>query len=390
MRVFWVPTVYSIIFFCCFGAMSSARAETCTADAVPGATLLLPYFEVDLGNQTGKTTLFSVNNAGAAAVLANIVLWTNASVPTININLYLTGYDVQTLNLYDIFQGILPASSVIGGGDCNTIPTGSSTQLTPSQITGLRNAHLGVSSSILGNQCGGISLGDNLARGYITVDSVSTCTNAFPSTSGYFVDGGGGIANNNNTLWGDYFFIDSSSGVSQGENLISIEASASDFSPGDYTFYGRYVGFNSADNREPLGNVFGVRFEVGGTFEQTTKLIVWRDSGLSTNPFSCISNPSWHPLQTVQIVVFDDEENPDLTTTLPSAPFPLESNSVDLGSTNFPLSYDSGWIYLNLATTVSGAGINPNKQAFVGVLRSSFGRFSTLANAVQLDAGCPN
>ena len=41
----------------------AANAEICTIDDVPAATLLLPYFEVDLNSTNGVTTLFSVNNA---------------------------------------------------------------------------------------------------------------------------------------------------------------------------------------------------------------------------------------------------------------------------------------------------------------------------------------
>jgi len=52
------------------GALALAApmsAVICTIDAVPAATLLLPYFEVDLNNPNGLTTLFSVNNASATA-----------------------------------------------------------------------------------------------------------------------------------------------------------------------------------------------------------------------------------------------------------------------------------------------------------------------------------
>ena len=38
----------------------SAIAEIGTIDEVPAATLLVPYFEVDLGNPSGITTLFSI------------------------------------------------------------------------------------------------------------------------------------------------------------------------------------------------------------------------------------------------------------------------------------------------------------------------------------------
>ncbi len=49
----------------------------CALDDRPGATLLLPYFEVDLDHADGVTTLFSVSNASATAVLANVVVWTD-------------------------------------------------------------------------------------------------------------------------------------------------------------------------------------------------------------------------------------------------------------------------------------------------------------------------
>jgi hypothetical protein len=58
----------------CLIAASSARAEIGTADAAPAATLLLPYFEVDLANPNGIDTLISVNNASASAAVANVVL----------------------------------------------------------------------------------------------------------------------------------------------------------------------------------------------------------------------------------------------------------------------------------------------------------------------------
>ena len=44
-----------------------------TVDDVPAATLLLPYFEVDLDDPAGVTTLMSINNASATAVLAHVV-----------------------------------------------------------------------------------------------------------------------------------------------------------------------------------------------------------------------------------------------------------------------------------------------------------------------------
>ena len=63
-----------------------ARAEFGTADPVPAATLLLPYFEVDLGNTNGADTLISVNNASATAIVANVVVWTDWGTPSLGFN----------------------------------------------------------------------------------------------------------------------------------------------------------------------------------------------------------------------------------------------------------------------------------------------------------------
>src|ERR1700719_2623576 len=92
-----------------------ASAAVCHGERVPAATLLLPYFEVSLDDPNGLTTLFSINNAAAAAVLAHVAIWSDLSVPVVNFNVYLTGYDVQTINLRDIVvYGHLPQTASAG------------------------------------------------------------------------------------------------------------------------------------------------------------------------------------------------------------------------------------------------------------------------------------
>ncbi len=99
-----------------------AIAEICTIDDVPAATLLLPYFEVNLDDPNGITTLFSVNNASATAVLAHVVVWSDLSVPVLDFNIYLTGYDVQSVNLRDLLVGgILPRTASDGQDPADTI-----------------------------------------------------------------------------------------------------------------------------------------------------------------------------------------------------------------------------------------------------------------------------
>src|SRR5215203_2248167 len=97
------------------GMGGQAFAVIGTIDDVPAATLLLPYFEVDLANQNGVNTLFSINNASATAVLAHVTVWSDQSVPVLDFDVYLTGYDVQTLSLREVLQnGNLPTTASAG------------------------------------------------------------------------------------------------------------------------------------------------------------------------------------------------------------------------------------------------------------------------------------
>src|SRR3984893_3075219 len=97
------------------GSLTPASAVICATDHVPGATLLLPYFEVDLNNPNGLTTLFSVNNASATAILTHVVVWSDLAVAVLAFDVYLTGYDVQSVNLRDIIvNGNLPQTASAG------------------------------------------------------------------------------------------------------------------------------------------------------------------------------------------------------------------------------------------------------------------------------------
>src|SRR5690606_34307950 len=69
--------------------MGSAQAEIGYPDTVPAATLLLPYFAVDLANPNGAQTRFSVINTAAAPTLAKVTLWSNLGIPTFSFDVYL-------------------------------------------------------------------------------------------------------------------------------------------------------------------------------------------------------------------------------------------------------------------------------------------------------------
>jgi hypothetical protein len=406
-------------------AAAPARAVICTVDEVPAATLLLPYFEVDLDNRWGSGTLFSINNASATAVLAHVVVWSDLSVPVLDFNIYLTGYDVQTILLWDVLQGNLPRTASDGQDPTDTIsPQGDfsqdinfasctgllpAPQLPASFVEHLRLSLTGQASPVLGGRCAGRAFGDNIARGYITVDTVNNCTLRFPGDPGYFGSGGTGDATNQNVLWGDYFYINELQNFADGNPLVHVEASATDPQTsvaGQYTFYGRYVGWTAADNREPLATSFATRYVTGGTFSGGSDLIVWRDSKVNQAPFTCPVSPglrpAWYPLGQEGIVIFDEEEQPQVAQSFPVSPqppqtglipFPAEAQRTVVGGADLPVPFAFGWLYLNLNTAVAAAGANPPEdpsaaQAWVTVQMKAQGRFSVGFDAIQLDSAC--
>jgi hypothetical protein len=390
-----------------------ASAVLCTIDDVPAATLLLPYFEVDLTDPNGLTTLFSINNSAPTAVLAHVVVWSDLSVPVIDFNVYLTGYDVQTINLRDILtSGQIPATASAGqdptgmispqgccGQDINIASCNG--QLPPPPlpfflIDSLRRSLTGVSAPHLMNRCAGLNYGDNHARGYVTVDTVNSCAFLFPGDPGYFIAGGVGVATTQNVLLGDYFYVDSQQNFAASETLVHIEAEIPPTPPippilqsGDYTFYGRYVGWTAADHREPLATNFFARYADGGLFTDGTDLLVWRDSKMVQNAFNCNLSPSWFPLQQDDILVFDEQEQCDRPGTLP---FPAETQRVHVNGPDLPTPFSFGWMFLDLNQSL-GASPNPPAdplaaQAWVTTLLTASGRFTTGHDAFQFDSAC--
>ena len=402
-------------------ASAPARAVICTVDEVPAATLLLPYFEVDLDNRWGSGTLFSINNASATAVLAHVVVWSDLSVPVLDFNIYLTGYDVQTVNLRDVLTGTLPRTASAGQDPGDTIsPKGDfsqdinfascsgllpAPQLPSSFVDHLRLSLTGQSSPVLGNRCAGRAFGDNIARGYITIDTVNNCTLRFPGDPGYF----GGDATDQNVLWGDYFYVNSAQNFADGNTLVHIEASGTNPETsvaGQYTFYGRYDAWTAVDHREPLATNFAARYVTGGTFSGGTSLIVWRDSKVNQGPFTCPVSPgvrpAWYPLGQEGIVIFDEEEQPQVAQSFPVSPqppqtglipFPAEAQRTRVGGADLPVPFNFGWLYLDLNTAVAAAGNNPPEdplaaQAWVTIEMEAQGRFSVGFDAIQLDSAC--
>jgi hypothetical protein len=443
-----------------------AFAELCTVDAVPAATLLVPYFEVDLDNANGVTTLFSINNASAAPTIAHVIFWTDWSYPTIDFDIFLTGYDVVGVNVRDVFNGNIPitadaandpnppdAISPHHGAHSNNphwdgsfpfcdqiFPGFNNPVIIGGAFSRLVNGHTGNPVPQLGNDCVGADHGDNVARGYITVDNASECSLVLdPAAAGfsgqYFVNGGTGIANNINQLWGDWFLVDPANNFAQGETLVHIEAhdalnaiNIPVLDPGDtsggtginpasaaaanvgnatgYTFYGRYLAAGD-DNREALGTIWGTRYLNGGVFDQT-QLIVWRDSTCDeiVPDDWCGVGPSWYPLNEWEVIAFNEAEDAVeicfFTGGVVSPPddedppcFPYETGRYNWGDAPLDVPFNFGWAYINLNlppdTCVGDTDFGSSgniAQSYVATIHSALGRFSVGLEAVELYNAC--
>lgn len=383
----------------------------------PAATLLLPYFEVDLANPAGPNTYFTVNNASATAVLAHVTVWSAMHVPVYNFDVYLTGYDVQAINVRDIINGQLPRTASAGqdqvppdvispqgqlSQDINfascmaSLPAAAVPQATVDHI---RASLTGQQSPVTG-QCATKPDGTRIARGYITVDTVNQCNNLSPADGmGYF----GVIATNQNVLWGDYTYTNHLGGVESGDAnpLVHITADATDpqtNTAGEYTFYGRFVNWTAIDNREPLSTQFMTRFVNLPAAGQTT-LTVWRDAKVNQGFFSCASKPSWYPLSQEGFGFFDEQEEPEIPVFSPFPPQPPVPNAlpfgfgaqrIQVGSELLPTSFTSGILWMNLNHIPPGAPGAPEDpiaaQAFVSVHLKGKGRYSTGWQATMLDS----
>lgn len=404
-RHFPILTLFPLALLLAAPARAGVLDGNCRVANQPAATLLVPYFEVELGDSTGQTTLMSINNASSKSTLARVVLWTDWGVPTLAFDVFLTGYDVQTLNVRDFFQqGQLPvtgpAASNVGSLSNNDTPFagcgdagpgGLAAPLDAGQTAYLRAAHTGqpVVTAPTAQCAGSASAGPNVATGYITVDTVNRCsprtvgtTDNTPAQASYFAKGGAGLASDTNALWGDYYYVNSKRSTSDSQTAVSIVADPDFFEGGAYTFYGRYNGFDGRDDRAPLSSLYYARYVDGGTFSGGTDLVVWRDNRTSrTATHGCGTQPDWAPLGEMQLVFFDEEENP--MEILQGNAFPLTTQKVHMGSTNLPVPEPFGWIMLDLWHKDS-----THAQGWVSVLMTAEGRFSTGHEAMRADDLC--
>lgn len=416
--------VHGLLALALLAFATSARAELGTIENEPAATLLLPYFEVDLGAPTGITTVFSIVNAGSyglppetfntivSAAVAHITLWTDLGIPTFAFDVYFTGFDVQSINLRDVFNGVLPITASDGQDPSDTIsPQGIMSQdinfascngilpypvpaLTAPQIADLRSAHTGKASGLLGGDCGGRDFGDNVARGFVTIDNVTRCSPlfppVFPSSAGYFTS----LAFRGNYFAGDFQFAELATDSAQGDALVAIQADPSMtpiFGPGSYTFYGRFVGGDGSDRREPLATRWAVPFTTKPAHSVVTEVIVWRDPIIAVAPFACGGAlPAPFPIGTMANFAFDTAENP-MSIAPAQPPFPVVAQRVRVdGPPGLEVPHRAGWLFLDLNSSgpIAASPFNDKsaRQSWVMMIKRGEGRFSSGHAAIQMDS----
>lgn len=367
-----------------------AAAEICALDPVPAATLLVPYFEVSVPSRCAGgrfDTEIVITNASAATRMANVVVWTEWSVPVLSFQLSLIGYDVASFKLSDI----LCTGSVANGSN-------EPIMFSPEDIAHARALLTGRPSPDSG-QCGSHPEPGGKATGYVTIDAVISEMPGIPTDGLSYV----AALDFDNVLLGDVYYLDSKvpgttrvcgkgggtcirklkrfvrreRGIS-GIRAVAIEAGEpGDFSAGERTFYGRYIGATAQDRREPLPSLYHVRFDQT-VRRKSYELLVWREGNSSFSPVSCEMEPDWHPMSMTQLVVFDTASNPlapEDTDRLNELSFHDELTMTKNALAD--ISFDNGWMYLNFNTLFTSN--NPYADAEVGayVLLRRDGKIST-------------
>lgn len=370
-----------------FPVLAGPLEHSCLAGDRPAASLLFPYFEVDLAAADGTTTLISIGNAGAQPTVAHVVMWTDWGLPTVAFDIGLDADQVRTFNLRALLAGEIPLSAVIDGFPSCALPV----PPIPIDVEELRARHTGRPASS-GLCYGSGRLGPTVAIGYLTVDTLRDCGHdAIPGDLGYF-DDGAGLATNDNVLFGEFFLLEPGENFAQGIDAAPLVADGELFAAGAFDTFYRPRGVGDADDRAPLSSQHRARFLDGGGFGGTTDLLVWHAGiGADAEPKTCGGGP------------FDDNLNlPYLSFTLQNEAGetlddvgftpPALAFRVPIGGPEIPLAPDQfGTVEVD-ATAFACPLLIPcvaePLQSWVASLIRADGRYSVGVEATRLDDPC--
>jgi len=397
--------------------------DSCDIALLPAATLLLPYFEVDVtaAQTVARTTLFTVVNTSQFPQIARVTIWTDLAYPVLNFNLFLTGYDVQAINLYDVLgprstivSAVGPSSNVAPGNrsmpnnsnpnfaatasaDCAILPGPIPTFLGNEIRSALTTGH--------NTACGSARIGNTHANaiGYITIDVVKTCAPTLPNSAAYYDE-----LLYDNVLTGDFQQINpnpTTGNYAGGNPLVHIRAIPEGGPAGaivptnlPYTFYDHYTPQTAAkiDRRQPLPASFAARFIQGGPSAFNSNYLIWRE-GVTGDNSTCsdyAKNFNQQSMSVADIVRFDEHENATLIAgcppilCVPFVPVLPSTSGLATADTLFPpsslIADVGGWMYLNLTNHAQTRA----SQNWVTVSMAAEGRYSVMFDATMLANGC--
>ncbi|HET7434790.1 MAG TPA: hypothetical protein VFN10_08765 [Thermoanaerobaculia bacterium] len=417
--------------------------DSCDIAVLPAATLLLPYFEVSATApaQSASTTLFTIVNTVREPQIAHVTIWTDLAWPVLTFNLVLTGYDVQSVNLYDVLvRGVIPQTSNATTRGARSLANGANPHFFPTATDACAELRLGgpvppllqqqllpalTRGSYSGGPAGVVGMSHpDIAVGYATIDVTATCSNLLPSNPQYFQE-----ILYDNVLTGDYQYVNPNAATGNyagGNPLVHIRALPEGGPAGagatatnlPFTFYDRLTPaeVRQVDRRQPLPTTFAVRFIEGGPTAFQTKINIWREA--VTAPNAGAEASAQNVMRIGEVIRFDERENPTEVTPLtlldPPPPdgetsprFPAASSTLT-GAGDFPALSGSGdvggWIYINLNNRGSNAySVAPDvdlksnsstttgprqSQNWVAASMYAEGRYSTLTDATMLSNGC--
>jgi hypothetical protein len=384
------------------GHASTNNDDSCDIALLPAATLLLPYFEVDPEPQRAVTTLLSITNVSPEERIARVTLWTDLAYPVLTFNVFLTGYDVQSIDLYDV---------IVRGAIAPPEGTGTAVSRRGRWSSGNDELSLGTCARLPGAldsewsalmlgafqlgavpDCAEVGLEHTHAVGYATIDVVRNCRTTSPVEPGYWTRD---VAFDN-VLIGDYQVVDHATASANGAPMVHIRAvpEGGGDAPFARTFYSRYAS-GGRDGRQPLPSTFATAwsFSFAQTtgFTNATLMEIWRE-GVPNGVTAC--GRHFDNAGAYEIVTFDDRENavadrpPSQTLPIPIDPWlPATSRTHVADTSVYPIMTNgatSGWMYFNL----DGPGGGAASQAWVvATLRAQAGH-STRRDATALGNGC--
>ncbi len=297
-----------------FALAGTAGAITCTVDQHPGATLLVPWFQVSVdasGNVIGtgagaRDTLVTIGNASVAPMIAHVNVFNERSELVLDFNIALTGFDLQSFAMSSIITGHLPQtgwfnSSGVLQDACQRNPSAKTYSESPTGIGFIRfrppaptdpndnvlattlypdpawtqssNFYMQVLDSLDDtfdtNTCPNFNGVDGvitgLEHGYLVIDHANYCNLSNPSQPAYYSNDAIG---NENNMFGEIIFTSGFGLPTYAMSTVNIEADT-EFGAGQddldrfRSFYARYwlpsteSSFNPANcaGTDPIKNI---------------------------------------------------------------------------------------------------------------------------------------